>query len=148
MIKKTLPILCLTILPNTSVANEFYKIYTDIRHNLYKMQYDEVINVVAQPGLTINEIEEIKSHPVKFGYKFPFLSSITSSLITELSYFESTNQDNSTGCLSVNGFGVMYQPVTVSLQFESIEQMWRVKQVKVDQLADYDRFYKKADCSK
>ncbi len=147
MIKKTIPILCLTVLtvlPNTSVANEFYKIYTDIRHNLYKMQYDEVINVVAQPSLTINEIEEIKSHP----YKFPFLSSITSSLITELSYFESTYTNGSVGCLSVNGFGDIYQPVTVSLEFESIEKMWRVKQVKVDQLADYDRFYKKADCSK
>ncbi|MGY0617344.1 hypothetical protein [Vibrio sp. FJH11] len=112
------------------------------------MQYDEVIKVIAQPDLTLSEIDDIKSHPVKFGHKFPFVSSISSSLITELSYFESTDKDGSVGCLSVNGFGDIYQPVTVSLLFELSEQVWKVKQVKIDQLADYDRFYKEADCSK
>ncbi|EKO3840475.1 hypothetical protein NTE29_000718 [Vibrio harveyi] len=102
---------------------------------------------MAGPNLSIEELNSIKSHPIKFGHQFPFLSSIPSSLVTELSYFEAYSEDGGVGCLSVNGFGDVYQPVTVSLQFLMKEQVWKVKHVKIDHLLGYDRFYKQADCS-
>ncbi|WP_420788333.1 hypothetical protein [Vibrio alginolyticus] len=88
---------------------------------------------MAGPNLSIEELNSIKSHPIKFGHQFPFLSSIPSSLVTELSYFEEYSEDGGVGCLSVNGFGDVYQPVTVSLQFLMKEQIWKVKHVKIDE---------------
>jgi hypothetical protein len=106
-----------------------------------------VLKVIAELDLSAKEKREIQSHPIKFGHQFPFLSSIPSSLTTELSYFEAYSEDGGVGGLSVNGFGDVYQPVTVSLLFLMKEQVWKVKHVKIDHLPDYDRFYKQADCS-
>ena len=86
--------------------------------------------MIAELDLSAKEKREIQSHPIKFGHQFPFLSSIPSSLTTELSYFEAYSEDGGVGGLSVNGFGDVYQPVTVSLLFLMKEQVWKVKHVK------------------
>ncbi len=131
-----------------AVAGQLHETYLTIRKDLYQMQYEEVLKVIAELELSPKEKREIQFHPIKFGHQFPFLSSIPSSLITELSYFEAYSEDGGVGCLSVNGFGDVYQPVTVSLQFLMKEKIWKVKHAKIDYLPDYDRFYQQADCSK
>ncbi|YCO03134.1 hypothetical protein ACB087_22275 [Vibrio sp. VNB-15] len=148
MLNRILPIPVLLSASAPCIASPLHDTYLDIRNNLYKMQYIEVVEAMAEPNLSIENINSIKSHPIKFGHQFPFLSSIPSSLITELSYFETYSEDGDVGCLSVNGFGDVYQPVTISLQFLMKKQVWKVKHVKIDHLPDYDRFYKQADCSK
>ncbi len=147
MLNRILPIPVLLSVSGPCIASPLHDTYLDIRNNLYKMQYIEVVEAMAGPNLSIEELNSIKSHPIKFGHQFPILSSIPSSLVTELSYFEAYSEDGGVGCLSVNGFGDVYQPVTVSLQFLMKEQVWKVKHVKIDHLPDYDRFYKQADCS-
>ncbi|GAB7228582.1 hypothetical protein VrSk94_22690 [Vibrio rotiferianus] len=147
MVKFGLFSFCLVTMNAPAVAGQLYDTYLTIRNDLYQMQYAEVLKVVAELDLSPKEKREIQSHPIKFGHQFPFLSSIPSSLVTELSYFEAYSEDGGVGCLSVNGFGDVYQPVTVSLQFLMKEQVWKVKHVKIDHLPDYDRFYKQADCS-
>ena len=106
-----------------AVSGQLYDTYLTIRNDLYQMQYAEVLKVIAELDLSAKEKREIQSHPIKFGHQFPFLSSIPSSLVTELSYFEAYSEDGGVGCLSVNGFGDVYQPVTVSLLFLMKEQV-------------------------
>lgn len=131
-----------------AMSLELHTTYLDLRAQMYHRQYEQVLESLAQKLKKNIEDVDIGKSPVKFGQAFPFVSSISGSLITELSFFQTVDKETGKGCLSVNGLTDDYEPVVVSLEFVWEEKRWKISHSKIDFIANYDLFYKEADCSK
>ncbi|PSU34573.1 hypothetical protein [Photobacterium lutimaris] len=132
------------VYPQVAIANELHDSYMKYRDGYYKNDLSDMLAMISKENLEDIDIKGVTTSPIKFDLQFPFISSITTSLVKELSYFETI--DETLGCLTVNGLSADYAPITISLKYILEGGYWKMGYVKIEYLSGYSDFAKEAVC--